>query len=258
MPGDETSGIPMAELYRRRILDDPEVRDLAVKADKTSLSVPSGWRKLRLEPYKPEGRAGCTTTRSSYLVQGSRFVERATVPRGHRAPHVMVALTGEEQAEKALHDVMIKRLKGMLAELRSGELVVEGIKEPPSHGLARGGVAAGFWSRSSVRVNFERGLLGDRRGKTVEVIFSDLRVIEAPGSSKHDGQASKSSAVKACEQWLREQGEGPTMPKDDYWQIAKKRFKGLSERGFDRAWANAVGDYPRWTKPGRKPKTPEA
>ncbi len=255
MPGDETSGIPVAELYRRRILDDPEVRDLAVKAGETSLSVPSGWRNLRLEPYKPERRAGCTTTRSSFLHHGSSY--RPTVPRGHRASHVMVALTGEEQAKKALHDVMMKRLNGMLAELRSGELVVEGIKEPPSHDLARGRVAAGFWLRSSVRVNFESGLLGDRRGKTI-VIFSDLRVIEAPGSSKHDGQGSKSSAVKDCEQWLREQGEAPTMPKDGYWQIAKKRFKGLSQRGFFQAWANAVGNNSRWTSPGRKPKAPKA
>lgn len=42
MPDDGTSGIPVAELYRRRVLDDPKVWDLAAKAGETSLSVPSG------------------------------------------------------------------------------------------------------------------------------------------------------------------------------------------------------------------------
>ena len=78
-------------------------------------------------------------------------------------------------------------------------------------------------------------------------------------SAKHDGRASKSSAVNACRRWLSELREaGPEKGKPDYRQTACGKFEGLSERGFNQAWATAVGDDARWTKPGPKPKAPKA
>lgn len=71
--------------------------------------------------------------------------------------------------------------------------------------------------------------------------------------------APSAKAVKDCCRWLEAQrAAGPQRAKDGYWEIASEEFKRLSRRGFDRAWANAVGDDPRWTRAGPKPKAPKA
>ena len=77
-----------------------------------------------------------------------------------------------------------------------------------------------------------------------------------PGRSENVVPSAK--AEKDCCRWLKAlRAAGPERPKDDYWEIARKEFERLSRRGFDRAWANAVGDDARWTRAGPKPKAPK-
>ncbi len=61
---------------------------------------------------------------------------------------------------------------------------------------------------------------------------------------------------RLCEGWLVDLMQGgtpPEMPKDDYLKEAQERF-AVSQRGFVRAWANAVKESGNsdWSKPGPK------
>ena len=63
-------------------------------------------------------------------------------------------------------------------------------------------------------------------------------------------------AENKCERWLvglMQGGKPPEMPKADYFKEAKENF-AVSQRGFDRAWANAIKQSGNsdWSKPGRK------
>lgn len=69
-----------------------------------------------------------------------------------------------------------------------------------------------------------------------------------------------SVAEKRCEKWLRELAEQE--PKaaaitqhggKEYWQpLARGKFKGLSERAFERAWATVARDHEEMSKSGPK------
>lgn len=65
---------------------------------------------------------------------------------------------------------------------------------------------------------------------------------------------SSNKARAACEDWLRDLASNgdKEMSKGKYKKVAREKFPGLSGRGFDRAWQNAVGDRDDWTRPGRK------
>ena len=84
----------------------------------------------------------------------------------------------------------------------------------------------------------------------VRIYLNDVAV----GDEKHGTAAAETE----CRRWLRGlRREGPPKKssKREYRIEAQKKWGNkLSDRGFDRAWANAVGDDPKWTKPGRKPK----
>jgi hypothetical protein len=52
------------------------------------------------------------------------------------------------------------------------------------------------------------------------------------------------------EQWLREIGkERKQAPKGRYFKQAEKKFPGIPEKAFNRAWARAVPE--RWKRPAR-------
>lgn len=73
---------------------------------------------------------------------------------------------------------------------------------------------------------------------------------------KDERALALSSSEARCRQWLCElmkQGD-PEKAKADYQSEARFRFSGLSVRGFNRAWAEAVGEIgnENWSKPGRK------
>ena len=99
-------------------------------------------------------------------------------------------------------------------------------------------------------------------GRLLELSGRDGGDVEAksePESGRGENVVPTAKAVKDCCQWLEaRRAAGPQRAKDGYWEIASEEFERLSRRGFDRAWANAVGDDPRWTRAGRKPKTPKA
>ena len=71
---------------------------------------------------------------------------------------------------------------------------------------------------------------------------------------------SSSKAYNECFLWLQsKRAAGPSgQAKRHYLQIAQKKFDALSERSFNRAWANALGDDARWIRAGRKRKTATA
>lgn len=65
------------------------------------------------------------------------------------------------------------------------------------------------------------------------------------------------SAEVQCQRWLGKLMHGdsaPDKPKREYLKEARKAFPGLSDRGFLRAWGNAVtsSGNARCRKPGRK------
>jgi hypothetical protein len=74
--------------------------------------------------------------------------------------------------------------------------------------------------------------------------------------SKHDGTKSKASAVERCTTWLiSEMNKSPKhrpKAKNEYLKDAETHFQGLSKRGFEKAWADAISaTSANWSAPGR-------
>ncbi len=73
--------------------------------------------------------------------------------------------------------------------------------------------------------------------------------------AKH-GTKKTANQQRLCERWLvdlMQGGKPPEMPKDDYQKKAQEGF-AVSQRGFVRAWANAIKETGNldWSKPGPK------
>jgi len=84
--------------------------------------------------------------------------------------------------------------------------------------------------------------------------------IENPLSAEQDSAKKTICAESDCEKWLvalMAKTIKPTQAKSKYRVEAQKKLKGLSVRGFDRAWANAIKTtgHKAWLKPGRRPKS---
>ena len=82
--------------------------------------------------------------------------------------------------------------------------------------------------------------------------------VKVPPSSQSASVTSTTVAVWQCEQWLKQEfalPEGKALTKDQFWDIARTKFQGkLAKRGFLRAWAYAVREFPERSKAGRKSK----
>jgi hypothetical protein len=78
-----------------------------------------------------------------------------------------------------------------------------------------------------------------------------------PDRSGEQANRPTSGAQTKCESWLRKIGtdELAKQPKPHWRSIARTEFRGLSNRGFDRAWSNVAEEFPKTiSKAGRKPK----
>ena len=120
--------------------------------------------------------------------------------------------------------------------------------------------------RGSVRlkkaVYLRDGRLDPRRTRiTFEVLLelarergdADARLVElAQRAPSAGGTRATSGAQKRCEHWLKGLPVYPTPVKDDVRAAAKRQpfGKSLSDKGFDRAWANAA--HAEWKRPGPK------
>ena len=103
-----------------------------------------------------------------------------------------------------------------------------------------------------------------RTNKTTR--FNEVLVWRAEEYGNIRSADSPVAVEDACEQWLRtlvskgkpskrKYGRNLTTPNtadSSYLGEAQQKFPGLSRRGFDRAWGNAMRNEPEWTKPGRK------
>jgi hypothetical protein len=94
------------------------------------------------------------------------------------------------------------------------------------------------------------------RGKFERLLASAFPSIPTSPAPPRPG-VSRISAETKCQQWLEEEmqknpRERPEA-KDWYCKQAIKNFSGLSERGFDRAWAAAIKKIgaDKWSKAGR-------
>ena len=106
------------------------------------------------------------------------------------------------------------------------------------------------------------GRLDPRRTRiTFEVLLelarergdADARLVElAQRAPSAGGTRATSGAQKRCEHWLKGLPVYPTPLKDDVRAAAKRQpfGKSLSDKGFDRAWANAA--HAEWKRPGPK------
>jgi hypothetical protein len=99
-----------------------------------------------------------------------------------------------------------------------------------------------------------------------EIGSADLRPVATPEVSKSKKNVtSKTTIERACFDWLIDlmRGSPDVRPEiqDFYWREAEVRWpKGLSRRGFDRAWAKAVAEVPapEWSAGGRPRKSLQA
>lgn len=91
--------------------------------------------------------------------------------------------------------------------------------------------------------------------------LAELEAADFAATGEADERAEavlgKSGAERRCQAWLEGLMKGRQKPgkaKDAYRKDAKGLFKGLSVRGFDRAWANAITSTGNecWSKRGRK------
>lgn len=96
---------------------------------------------------------------------------------------------------------------------------------------------------------FERNLRLDR-WDDVQVRHTEIVALK---KSLGGRTGSLASAETQCKGWLSEQmAHEKRRPKDFYRQEAQQNFKGLSQKGFDRAWAAAAQETGSlsWLKAG--------
>lgn len=69
------------------------------------------------------------------------------------------------------------------------------------------------------------------------------------------GARSKTNAILACRQWLRGRGRSDqaSRTKKSWREEATRLFPGLTQRGFERAWAKEAPAS--WRRSGRRPRT---
>ncbi len=102
----------------------------------------------------------------------------------------------------------------------------------------------------------EEGWVYDCFFRKVTVDFSKLSVFLSDKNHRFQPKPTSIGGEKKCERWLVEMmkgGKSPEMPKPDYLKEAQESFT-VSQRGFDRAWTNAIklSGNSDWSKPGRK------
>ena len=129
-----------------------------------------------------------------------------------------------------------------------------------------------WWLTQHVIFDLETGALHEhtRNGpKHGERRFLDVRVYpRGPGEGEEEAtiektlktHAARAQKIRECKEWLKSFAEEgpPTKSKSKYRDEARKKFKGLSARGFDTAWSMAVGDNLKWITAGRKSRTNKA
>jgi len=161
--------------------------------------------------------------------------------------------------------VMASRFSSLFRLLASGAVVAHGFDgegRPTEVGAAQ-------WRRSDLYVEVAEGSLlevvpGAKEPRhALRRISSGIRLAavdrtaEAPMGRTVVRTRSMVSAETKCQEWLADlmrKLPEQSKPKAEWWDQATERFgSGLSRRGFDRAWANAVAETGAvaWSTAGR-------
>ena len=90
----------------------------------------------------------------------------------------------------------------------------------------------------------------------------EVDAVQQADARKHDGSKSSNKAERDCKEWLiacakTYPKKHPNGTKFKVLKVAKSKFPGLSDNGFERVWAEVVRDrdYPvDWSKAGRRQK----
>lgn len=141
---------------------------------------------------------------------------------------------------------IIKLIRELLAQevLQAYESGEEGRREVPGD----------VWGSRSIRFDLRDGSVsvGSRTLVNVSIRFDDARRIVSTLAGKPvSGAPAEKGAQQALIQMMTEQRD-TRRSKAAVWEELKGEFPGLSERGFDRIWAQACGATGSgWNKAGR-------
>lgn len=156
----------------------------------------------------------------------------------------------------------------LLDALRSGRVIITGLPVSPevAPGPRRISLPSRWWRDPSVQLllkgaQLEFGCIWHGEPTTalqsVELVLLDEDGAERDWRSEFPARGSQStSRVELnCEKHLRVLAAADQMPaKDIAFTKLQKEEKSLSKNAFERIWRKVAEDYPRMSKPGRKPK----
>jgi len=182
-----------------------------------------------------------------------------------------------------------QRSAKLLSFLRAGRLLGEGV---PAAGGANAAIPPAIWQQDGIYIDLENGDLleaslraKDRLSCPLRPLFTGL-VLRRPESAHRFAEirpteilpiptrkisvskknvTSKTTIERACCDWLvdlmRRSPDVRPEIQDFYWREAQMKWpKGLSGRGFERAWAKAIeeANAPEWSAVGRPRKSVQA
>ena len=158
------------------------------------------------------------------------------------ALHSLAELSERPADKNAIRSVarrITTRWHDLIEFLRRGELVAMGIR---NH---RERVSPEFWSDQKTRID----VLSARA--IIEAIeWTDLRLFVMAVAPKFT-KAAETKCAKWLIEWMKRTPDRPTS-KEIIKQQAQQHFKGLSDKGFGRAWGVAVATVPaaKWDRHG--------
>src|SRR6266404_4828369 len=187
------------------------------------------------------------------------------------------------------NSIQRQRFAKLLSFLRAGRLLGEGV---PAAGGANAAIPPAIWQQDGIYIDLENGDLleaslraKDRLSCPLRPLFTGL-VLRKPESVHRFAEirpteilpiptpkisvskknvTSKTTIERACCDWLvdlmRRSPDVRPEIQDFYWREAQMKWpKGLSGRGFERAWAKAIEEAsaPEWSAVGRPRKSVQA
>lgn len=180
-------------------------------------------------------------------VYRSRWLED---PRGYlderedpRRAAMQDAVNAEINEKDALWRALVR---GLIQRLRRGELVAQGIQSPPTLDSEPVVIPTKLWRILKPDLRDSSAEAEGLRFAAVRVLRADTMTARAP-----ERESRSAAAERLCGEWLRTEAQrGSVMKRGDAESVAYARFRGLTTRGFDRAWKTNAAES--WKQPGRR------